>query len=67
MFKECQNSKVLMFPKKSACIDKGSVIIAAQENGDVRIDVEGLSPREIRSVLCVAIKASYEFDENISA
>jgi hypothetical protein len=67
MFKECQEDNILMFPKKQQAMEIGSVVLSAREDGDVRIDTKGLSPREIRSVLCVAIQASYKFEENVSA
>ena len=66
MFKEVKQNNVISFPviKKNG---KGVVFLSANETSYLMIDSEGLSPNEIRDILCSAIHASFGFEENVSA
>ena len=66
MFKECQQSNVLMFPQKQQAMEIGSVLLSAREDGEVVLKADGLSPKEIRSVLSFAIHLSFKSEENMS-
>lgn len=43
--------------------DKGAIIITSNENGDIRIGTEGLTPEELRNALCTAIHYSFVFED----
>lgn len=42
--------------------DKGAIIITSNENGDIRIGTNGLTPNELRECLCTAIHYSFVFE-----
>ncbi len=42
--------------------DKGAIVVSVGEEG-VRIGTEGLTPKELREALCIAIHYSLQFEE----
>lgn len=44
--------------------DKGAIIATMTTNGQMRIGTEGLTPEELRELLCAAIHYSFIFEEN---
>jgi hypothetical protein len=66
MLEKCQQDNVIQFPSRQEK-KGGAVFLSAKENGYLMIDTEGLSPHEIRDILCFAIHSSFEFEENANA